>query len=140
MPNQATDFTMARVFDSVDPATGPRFAPDRPRLAGGGERERILAYLRAGTVVLATTGTMPDIVDPGRGATVPMSFRTDGTWIWTDTVTYYLAEHDVGPDPQLVAHIRAVDGPPPPADDATVVRARAALTAPTDTAPVWPGQ
>ena len=38
---------------------------------------------------------------------VPMNFRTDGAWAWPGAVAYYLREHGVPPDPDLVAHIRA---------------------------------
>jgi hypothetical protein len=38
---------------------------------------------------------------------VPTSFRTDGEWIWTDTVAYYLQQHGMAPDEELVAHIEA---------------------------------
>ncbi|HUZ24181.1 MAG TPA: hypothetical protein VMV07_10505 [Streptosporangiaceae bacterium] len=34
-------------------------------------------------------------------------FRTDGEWIWTDTVEYYLSRHGLAPDAQLTAHIEA---------------------------------
>ena len=36
-----------------------------------------------------------------------MNFRTDGAWAWPGAVAYYLREHGVPPDPDLVAHIRA---------------------------------
>jgi len=32
--------------------------------------------------------------------------RADGTWIWTDTVTYYLRAYGLAPDQELLAHIR----------------------------------
>jgi hypothetical protein len=51
------------------------------------EREQLLAYLRGGALVPATTATMGDIVNPAAGAVVPGTFRTDGEWIWTDTAS-----------------------------------------------------
>lgn len=121
-----TDVKLARVFDTSD-ETGPGFAPDHPTMADGPERERVLAYLRAGTDLLMTLGTMPDVVDPARGAVVPMSFRTDGVWIWTDTVTYYLERHGLAPDPDLLHHIQSTDGLPAVLDDATFDRAMAVI-------------
>ncbi|MET8546688.1 hypothetical protein ABZW03_39650 [Kitasatospora sp. NPDC004799] len=105
-------FRLAAVFDVVDPVTGPGFAPDRPRLAAGAEREAVARYLRAGAPVLLTPMLMDDVVDPGRRGVVPMGFRTDGRWIWTDTVTYYLDEYGLAPEPDLLAHVREQgDGP-----------------------------
>ncbi|MBD0671213.1 hypothetical protein [Streptomyces sp. CBMA156] len=112
-------FRLAAVFDVVDPVTGPGFAADRPRLAAGAEREDVLRYLRAGAAVLLTPMLMDDVVDPDRRGVVPMGFRTDGRWIWTDTVTYYLEEYGLAPDPALLAHVREQgDGPwaEPPAE------------------------
>jgi hypothetical protein len=59
------------VFDGVDPAMGrPVVAPDHPRLAPD-ERDRVVAYLRAGTDVMTTTALDTDQIDPARGAVVP---------------------------------------------------------------------
>jgi hypothetical protein len=100
-------FRLAVVFDTVDPVTGPAFAEDHPRLADGPERAAVADYLRWGPHVLMTPMLMDDVLDPGRGGVVPMNFRTDGEWIWTDTITYYLDEYGLAPEPGLLAHIRA---------------------------------
>ncbi|CAO5147296.1 conserved hypothetical protein [Frankia sp. AiPs1] len=99
--------SVARVFDEVDPDSGPRFAADRPRLADPLACADLLARLNAGTPVLGTSARMTDILDPDRGEVVPMTFRTDGSWVWTDTCAYYLDQHGVLPDPELVEHLTA---------------------------------
>ncbi|TDV48643.1 hypothetical protein [Actinophytocola oryzae] len=129
---------VARVFDMSDPELGPRFAPDHPRMTDESERERVLWYLRSGTELLVTLATMPDVADPARGSVVPMTFRTDGRWIWPDAVTYYLEEHRLTPDPDLVAHIRTTDGPPPGLDTVALQRAMAVLTQPLDDERIQP--
>ncbi len=101
------EFTLARVFDLVDPETGPAFAPGHPRVDDEDERRALVEYLTAGTPVLATPMVMDDVVDPARTAVVPANFLTDGEWIWTDTVTYYLEHHGLAPDPGLLSRIRA---------------------------------
>jgi hypothetical protein len=101
------EFELAAVFDFADPVSGPGFAPDHAVLDDPDERERILAYLRGGVPVLLTTAAMPDILDPAAGAVVPANFRTDGEWIWTDSVDYYLSRHGLAPDPRLTEHIGA---------------------------------
>jgi hypothetical protein len=74
-------------------------------ITDSGERDRMLHYLTSGTTVLHTTARTPDILDPDAGQVVPASFRTDGEWIWTDTVAYYLEHHGMAPDEELVAHV-----------------------------------
>jgi len=69
------------------------------------ERARILDYLDAGSPVLITTARLHDQLDQDLGRVVPMSFRTDGAWIWTDVSAYYLRTYGFGPDGALVAHI-----------------------------------
>ncbi|WP_306211274.1 hypothetical protein [Actinoplanes sp. RD1] len=115
---------VARVFDGADPVTGPYFAPGHPTLAGA-ERDQVLARLDGGRPLLITTDRADDVVAPGRGAVVPLSYRTDGAWIWTDTTAYYLREHGLAPDPELLAHLRGAPAPEP--DAAALHRALAAL-------------
>ncbi|MGA5824023.1 hypothetical protein ACPC54_40025 [Kitasatospora sp. NPDC094028] len=133
-------FRPAAVFDTVDPVTGPGFAPDRPRLAAGGAREAVARYLHAGTAVLLTPMLMDDVVDPRRQGVVPMGFRTDGRWIWTDTVTYYLEEYGLAPDPELLAHVREQgDGPWPEPEPGVLEQAASFVLTPPEAAaePVW---
>lgn len=101
------EFEIARVFDFADPVTGPGFAPDHPVISDPAERDRLLDYLRGGALVMLSTTRMHDVLDSGAPTTVPMNFRTDGEWIWTDTVEYYLTQHGMAPDAELIAHIDA---------------------------------
>jgi len=133
----APEITVARVFDAVDPDSGPSFTQDHPRMTDEQVRTRTLSYLKAGAELLVTTATFTDVVDPARGAVVPMSFRTDGTWIWTDTVTYYLEEHHLAPDPELLRHISGQATPPADVDAVALHRAMSVLTNPSDSEPVW---
>jgi hypothetical protein len=100
-------FKIARVFDFARPDTGPGFEPGHRVITDTGERDRMLRYLTSGTTVLHTTARTPDILDPDAGQVVPASFRTDGEWIWTDTVAYYLEHHGLAPDEELAAHVDA---------------------------------
>jgi len=91
------------------------------------ERDQLLGYLRRGEAMLETEARTDDVMDQQRGAVVPMSFRTDGYFIWTDAATYYLAEYGMGPDPELVAHIQKRGYHCPDVDGAGLYRALAAL-------------
>jgi len=100
-------FKIARVFDFAKPDTGPGFYPRHRVVTDFAERDRVLQYLTSGTPVLHTTARTRDVLDPAAGQVVPASFRTDGEWIWTDTVAYYLEQHSLAPDEELAAHISA---------------------------------
>ncbi|MER7753272.1 hypothetical protein [Kitasatospora sp. NPDC097643] len=139
-PDEGGEFRLAAVFDVVDPVAGPGFAQDRAVVADEEERAALLAYLRAGAPVVMTPMLMDDVLDTGRRGVVPLNYRTDGAWIWTDTVTYYLAEHALAPEPGLLAHLRerGASGPGPAPDPATVERAAAfLLDPPVPSEPVW---
>lgn len=131
------DIKIAVVFDEVDALTGPCFTAGHPRMQDEGEARRVIDYLRGGAPLLVTTARMDDVVDTSRTAVVPMSFRTDGTWIWTDTTTYYLEQHRLEPDPELLAHIRDAAYLLPELDSVAIDRAMTVLQAPPEEEPVW---
>jgi hypothetical protein len=119
---------IAELFDPVDEVGGPGFAADRPTL-NDPERGDVLAYLEAASAVLTTTALMDDVVNERRRGVVPMSVRTDGEWIWTDAVSYYLRHYGLAPDPELLRHIRTRRYDGPAVDTVAVHRALAALQA-----------
>ncbi|SMC96448.1 hypothetical protein [Lentzea albidocapillata] len=135
----AEEFTQARVFDVVDPETGPGFAPDHPFVDDPEERRALAAYLDSGTPILVTPTMMSDVVDPDRTAVVPTNFITDGKWVWTDTVTYYLREHGLAPEDGLLSHIREQGATAAPVDPQTAQRAVRFVLEPPAKAhrPVW---
>jgi hypothetical protein len=100
-------FKIARVFDFANPDTGPGFHPRHRMVTESAERDRLLQYLTSGTLVLNTTALTRDVLSPGLDPVVPTSFRTDGEWIWTDSVAYYLEQHGLAPDEELAAHVEA---------------------------------
>ncbi|MFD7907773.1 hypothetical protein ACFV4G_36760 [Kitasatospora sp. NPDC059747] len=136
------EFAVAAVFDTVDPLTGPEFAGDHPVIEDAAERDALVGYLDAAAPVLMTPMLMDDVLDPERPGSVPMNFRCDGRWIWTDTVTYYLHRYGLAPEPGLLVHVRervaAGEGPGELAPDVQE-RAVAQLLAPPEAGqePVW---
>src|SRR3712207_8850783 len=54
------------------------------------EAGRVLAYLESAPVVHVSEGFGLDRIDPSRGRSVPLTWQTDGTWVWPGSVTYYL--------------------------------------------------
>lgn len=132
----AVELHLARVFDAVDPELGPSFAPDHPVLQDPEEIERLLDYLDGSLPVMTTTALMADIVDPEHVEVVPLTFRTDGEWIWTDTISYYLSRYALAPEEELLAYLRSVDLPSP-VSEVALHRALAFLQRPDDSEPVW---
>ncbi|GGM63465.1 hypothetical protein ACFFX1_14135 [Dactylosporangium sucinum] len=125
-----TSVRFAELFDPVDEVGGPGFAADRPTLDSR-ERREVLEYLEAASAVLTTTTLMDDVVNGRRRGAVPMNIRTDGAWVWTDAVTYYLRNYGLAPDPDLLQHIRTRRYDPPRVDAVAIHRALAALHAHT---------
>jgi hypothetical protein len=112
----APRFQMARVFDSLGPGQTPQL--DRPPVPDD-EVEAIADYLTKAPLVLAARSLDNDLLDPDRPAKVPLTYLTDGTWIWPGGVGYYLRMHGVPPEPELVEHIRRQGFQPPEVDDYT---------------------
>jgi hypothetical protein len=130
------DIQIAEVFDEADPETGPRFRPDHRRLAEN-EADKIARYLHAGEPLLVTIARMDDVVDTSQYYCVPISFRTDGTWIWSDASTYYEERHRLEPDPGLLAHLQSNDYTVPQVDGVAGSRALRVMEQPPDEEPVW---
>lgn len=105
-PEPADDYGMRqpRVYDGLDADGRP--VVNRPPLPPA-ERDRVLDYLTNAPVVLAARSFDVDAFAPDRSPAVPLNFRTDGNWVWPGSVVYYLREHSIAPDPDLVNHIRA---------------------------------
>ena len=95
-------FRLARTFDGPGP-TGP--VVNRPPIVDA-EFDQLRHYLESAPVAVPGQGTDVDLLDPGAPAAVPLATHTDGRWLWPAAVGYYLREHRLPPDPQLLAHIR----------------------------------
>ncbi|MEY9910103.1 hypothetical protein ABIA35_006347 [Catenulispora sp. MAP12-49] len=132
-PGRPEPIRLAPVYDGVTADGTPLFDLDRARLTAP-EREPVAAALDGGSVLMSTTARLDDVLDPadGRGR-VPAGFRTDGSWVWSDAVAYYLRAHGVAPVADLLGHLdRRRTEPSAPPDAVALFRATAALTRPPD--------
>lgn len=132
----AVPVRMARVFDRVDPRHGPMFAEDHPVIDDLDELTRLLQYLGNGLPVMTTSATMSDILDPERPEIVPLTFRTDGNWVWTDTIGYYLERYGLAPEAELLDYLRSSPDWPE-VSDVALHRVLSFLQHPQDDEPVW---
>ncbi|MGW1680416.1 hypothetical protein [Saccharopolyspora sp. NPDC002376] len=87
-------------FDETNPEREPE----------GPDREAQIAYLNSGESLTEEDELIPDLLTGGEEPVVPITLRTDGTWIWSDLTTYYLANHGIALPPELRTHI-AESGP-----------------------------
>ncbi|MGH3663998.1 MAG: hypothetical protein ACRDTU_15905 [Micromonosporaceae bacterium] len=124
----APPIQIAGLFDAVEDTGGPGFSSTRPRLDGE-ERDRVLCYFDAGTALLPTTALMVDVLDDARRPVVPMGFRTDGQWVWSDATAYFLRRHGIAPDTELLDHVRDRRYQPGSVGAVALHRAMAALEA-----------
>ncbi|GAB1508616.1 TNT domain-containing protein [Actinophytocola sp. KF-1] len=130
MPDRAPGpprFRVARIFDG--PGEDGRPSVNRPQVDEM-DIQDILDYLDNGPLVGPARGYDVDRLDPNGQQSVPVAFHTDGTWIWPAAVNYYLREHDIAPEPDLVEHIRRMRFQLPPVDEATRAAAQQFLGPP----------
>lgn len=100
---------------------------DRPGVEPD-ERALLAQYLEQAPVVLAARSYDTDRLDPQQSAAVPMTFHTDGSWVWPGAVAYYLRAHGVTPEPGLVEHVRSSGFRLPAVDEPARERAVATIT------------
>lgn len=113
---EPSELRMARPFDSVDASGAP--VVQRPPVPDS-DREPLLRYLERAPIVLAARGFDADVLDPERRTEVPLTYHTDGTWIWPGAVPYYLRVHGVPPEPDLVGFVRGGGFQVPDVDEET---------------------
>lgn len=113
---------LAEIFDEINVDAGPFFRPDH-LLLDDGEADKVVQYLYGGEPLLVTAGLMDDVMDRTQVYCVPMSFRTDGAWVWNEASAYYAEQYQIAPAPGLLAHLRSNDYAPAPVDGVGVHRA-----------------
>ena len=109
-------------------AAAMRWSAPPPDPAGqapleGFERAALARYLSSAPMAVAVFGFGVDELDPRRPEVVPLSVRTDGTWVWSQSEAYRTGAYGLAPDPELVAHVRRVDYRLPSVDGAVLDRA-----------------
>ncbi|MGE5831272.1 MAG: hypothetical protein ACM30G_23345, partial [Micromonosporaceae bacterium] len=103
-PDPPAPLRLARVFDAAD---RPFFSPSRLRIVHLGRRARLEAYLSTAPLVLRAHELGADPFAPAAGPVVPLSYRSDGTWIWSEALAYFLHTRGVAPPLPLLVHIEA---------------------------------
>ncbi|MFE3446705.1 hypothetical protein ACFXNW_27060 [Nocardia sp. NPDC059180] len=99
---------IAQLFDGSDSSGFPDFS-SRQIVEDDSERARIKQFLTGGTLILRTSGRGADVLAPEKKRAVPMSYATDGVWIWSRAAAYYLSNHGIAPEEDFLEHIRRCD-------------------------------
>jgi hypothetical protein len=68
-------------------------------------RAQILDFLSGGSGVLRASGYSEDWLVPSHPLVVPIGFRTDGIWLWSEELAYYLRVHNIVPEAAFLAHM-----------------------------------
>jgi hypothetical protein len=120
-------FRVARIFDG--PGEDGRPSVNRPPVDEI-EIQDVLDYLDGAPLVGPARGYDVDRLDPNGQQSVPVAFHTDGTWIWPAAVNYFLREHDISPETDLVDHIRRMRFKLPQVDEQALAAAQQFLGPP----------
>jgi hypothetical protein len=68
-------------------------------------KERVVAYLKAGVAFVVSPGFDEDFFAPPKTAAVS-TIRTDGEYAWPSALAYYVENYDVGLSPDFEAHMQ----------------------------------
>jgi hypothetical protein len=128
MTERAIEMRMARLWKDV--ADGrPRLDPDLERTADQALISRVMSYLDGGAVVLRAPALMDDHLDETRKGRVPLTFMTDGEWVWSDEHRYYLQQYGILPETELLRQMEQRSYQTPAVTDDERKRALELLTA-----------
>ncbi len=112
-------FTEVSIFQNHGaPVDGGRPRLNEQRLSPD-EQSKVSQYLEAGATVLHTHARGIDIL-ANDAPVVPATIRTDGEYVWTGAVTYYVQTYGVAPDEEFLAYLRARDYAVPTPTDAQI--------------------
>ena len=71
------------------------------------EEDKILAYLRQGFVILATTHIARDVFSPEGVPICAPHLLTDGVWIWPRTLIYYIEKYHCRLPEEFLIYLRS---------------------------------
>ncbi|GIJ44106.1 hypothetical protein Val02_09920 [Virgisporangium aliadipatigenens] len=126
---------LARSPDPADPPAGMDSVRFEDLMVG--EITQLIGYLKRAAPVLQTPARGPDLYDPAAPEQVPLNYRTDGFWVWTDAIAYYLEYHRRLPERDLIQHVRRQGFVTPVVDAVTMADAVATVPVSALTGPVW---
>ena len=82
---------------------------------------RVVAYLRAGHLLISAMDIADDPFQPGRQIMNGSSVQTDGDWMWRKDLAQFVQRHRVALPPDFLALIRERDYQVPDRDEPTLI-------------------
>ncbi len=77
------------------------------------DEQRIARYLRTGTLICLTMGPGVDFLSPVRKLIDSPSLMTDGVWVWSKDLAYYVETYHVRIPEELMDRMRSCGWTPP---------------------------
>lgn len=77
------------------------------------DEDRLLDYLKAGNLFVASPGVSDDVLDPSKTRVTPFHLYTDGEWIWPYDLVYYIENYHVVVPPEFIEHASEMGWKPP---------------------------
>ena len=75
---------------------------------------RILAYLESAPGIAGRGSVEGDVLDPDAPVAIFRSIFSDGVFIWSQNLAYYVRRYHLRLPPEVVAHMAAMNWTPPP--------------------------
>ncbi len=87
-----------------------------PSVTANYDKTRLRQYLSGATIVASTSRSNFPCPFNGKRSTGPLSFRTDGRWLWLDDLPDYIDDHGVAIPDAFLRDIESNGYVPPPFD------------------------
>lgn len=95
---------------------------DCVRRQGAPYEADLVRYLRAGSVLAATTSRVHDVLSARNDLIGGLHLLTDGEWFWYTDLAHYVEQYHVPLDARFVDHARGRGWTPPQLSDAELAR------------------
>lgn len=78
-------------------------------LEDGANIDKICRYLEQGIVIITCAGTVDDVINPQNGIAGIPSMLTDGKWVWSGDLSYYVRNYMLKLDDEFLKSMRDND-------------------------------
>jgi hypothetical protein len=71
------------------------------------DKQRVIDYLRAGNILIACAGVVHDVLDEDKKVAGVPNVVTDGEWLWSGDLPYYIENYNVKPPQEMLLHMES---------------------------------
>jgi hypothetical protein len=80
------------------------------------QRAPLARYLRSGEAVAVTGSRAADVFKPELGEILAINVLTDGEYVWSEDLAYYVETYGARPPQEFIDHVKRHDGVVPALD------------------------